>query len=159
MKKEMFYNLSNASRAKDIEKHFVKVEVSDEKPMEKHNPDDVFLKIVYSIDERTRLPKGDLSYLVSDKVNPEVKQWILEHLLIDMSPAAFHSSVKGLSDDDIAALAMQPTETIQDYCSRVNQFMMNNADTYERLGKAYLESVDAASNVSSSDGQASVSSE
>ena len=159
MKKETFYNLSNGSRAKDIEKHFVKVEVSDETPMEKHNPDDVFLKIVYSIDERTRCPKGDLQYLVSDKVNPEVKQWILEHLLLDMSAAAFHSSVKGLSDDDIAALAMQPTETVQDYCSRVNQFMMNNADTYERLGKAYLQSVDTQQNVSSPDGQAAVSSE
>lgn len=159
MKKETFYDLSNASRAKDIEKNFVKVEVTNDKPMEKHNPDDVFLKIVYSIDERTKLPKGDLQYLVSDKVNPEVKQWILEHLLIDMSSAAFHSSVKGLSDDDIAALAMQPTETVQDYCARVNQFMMNNADTYERLGKAYLQSVAAEQDVSSSDGTSSVSSE
>lgn len=159
MKKEMFYNLSNASRAKDIEKHFVKVEVSDEKPMEKHNPDDVFLKIVYSIDERTKLPKGDLQYLVSDKVNSEVKQWILNNLLVDLSPAAFHSSVKGLSDDDIAELAMQPSETVQDYCARVNQFMMNNVDTYERLGKAYLESVETKTDVPSSGGKTSVSSE
>ena len=159
MKKEMFYNLSNASRAKDIEKHFVKVEVSDEKPMERHNPDDVFLKIVYSIDERTKLPKGDLQYLVSDKVNPEVKQWILNNLLVDLSPAAFRSSVKGLSDDDIAALAMQPSETVQDYCARVNQFMMNNADTYERLGKAYLQSVETKKDVPSSGGETPVSTE
>lgn len=159
MNKKEFYNLSNASRAKDIEKHFVKVDVSDEKPMEKHNPDDVFLKIVYSIDERTRCPKGDLQYLVSDKVNPEVKQWILEHLLTDMSASAFHSQVKGLSDDDIAALAMQPNETVSDYCARVNQFMMNNANTYERLGKAYLQSMETKTDVSASDGTSSVSSE
>lgn len=159
MKKETFYNLSNASRCEEIEKHFVKAEVNDEKPMERHNPDDVFLKIVYSVDDRTRCPKGDLQYLVSDKVNPEVKQWVLQHLMTDMSAAAFRSQVKGLSDDDIASLAMQPNETVSEYCTRVNKFMMNNADTYERLGNAYIKSMETKRNVPIGDKSTTVSSE
>lgn len=149
MKKSLVYLFSHASRLKEIEGRCVVPELDFEKPMESHDSKDSFLRIVYAIDSRTKLPNGDLQYLVSEKVNPEVREWILKNLLVDVSASAFRSAVKGLSDDDIANLAKQPTETLHDYLSRVNVFMHDNADSYERLAKAYIQSNDGTRNVSS----------
>lgn len=149
MKKSLIYNFSHASRMADIEMNSVIIMEDEHERLASHDPKDSFLRIVYAVDSRTKVPNGDLQYLVSDKVNPEVRDWILRNLLVDVSASAFRSQVRGLSDDDIAVLAKQPSETIQDYAARVNDFMRDNASAYERLGKAYLASSDQGRNVSS----------
>lgn len=84
-------------------------------------PADSLLSLVYRRDERTGLPTGDLSYLVSDKANPEVKQFILDNLMQDVSAAKNVSAPAGLSADDVLALSRNSGESIADYAARLNQ--------------------------------------
>ena len=108
MKKELLYEFAYAQRMKEIIDNSVLPEISDPDVIEVSSSKDSFLKIVYSPDSKTGLPTGDLSYLVSDKANPEVKQWILDNLMIDVGSSALPSAPKGLSDDDIMALSRDP---------------------------------------------------
>lgn len=149
MKKDSFYNYGFASRCKDIEKSFVEPEVIEEDIQDRHDPAESFLKIVYALDPVTKLPTGDLNYLVSDKVNPEVKKWVLDNIMFDVSSAAMPAAPAGLSDDDIVALARDPKETPQDYMNRVNQYARTNRELYERMAKFASQSVESKVDVSS----------
>lgn len=153
------YNYSHASRWKQIEENFVAPEVKEEDIQDRHDSVESFLKIVYALDPVTKLPTGDLNYLVSDKANPEVKRWVLENIMLDVSSAAMPSAPNGLSDDDIMALARDPKETPQDYMNRVNQYARANRELYERMAKAASQSVESVSDVPTSDTSAPVSSE
>lgn len=84
------------------------------------DPKDSLLSLVYAVDERTQLPTGDLQYLVSDKANPQVKQFILDNLMQDVSAAQNVSAKYNLSDDDILALSRNQRESIQEYADRLN---------------------------------------
>ena len=84
------------------------------------DPKDSLLALVYAVDERTQLPTGDLQYLVSDKANPQVKQFILDNLMQDVSAAQNVSAKYNLSDDDILALSRNQGESIKDYADRLN---------------------------------------
>lgn len=84
------------------------------------DPKDSLLALVYAVDERTQLPTGDLQYLVSDKANPQVKQFILDNLMQDVSAAQNVSAKYDLSDDDILALSRNKGESVQDYAERLN---------------------------------------
>lgn len=84
------------------------------------SPQDSLLALVYAVDERTQLPTGDLQYLVSDKANPQVKQFILDNLMQDVSAAQNVSAKYGLSDDDILLLSRNQGESVQDYADRLN---------------------------------------
>lgn len=126
------FNYGHALRQRDIQDKVVSAVLS-EKVETSTNPKSSFLSIVYAVNETTGLPTGDLSYMVSDKVNPEIKQWVLENILIDTSSAATPAPPRGLSDDDIAALARDPKESPQDYMNRVNMYAQTNKQLYERL--------------------------
>ena len=159
MKKNRFYSLSNAYRAKEIEDNFVMPVLDDQDIQDKHDPKDSFLSIVYSIDERTKLPTGDLNYLVSDKANPEVKQWILQNLMMDVSASAMPAAPKGLSDDDIASLARDPKEDVRSYMNRVNQYAKANVEFIKRISDDARKSMESQVDVSSPGESTSVSSE
>lgn len=135
--------------------------VIDEKEAEKvlpPSPGDSFLSIVYAINPLTRLPTGDLSYMVSDNVNPEVKQWVLSNLLFDVSAAAVPAAPNGLSDDDIIALSRDPKEDINSYMERVNIYAKSN-DEFVKRAYEQLQSSRTVQSVSFEDSSASVSSE
>lgn len=90
---------------------------SDEKQM---NCNDSLLSIVYAPDERTGLPTGDLTYFVSDKANPQIKQFILDNLMQDVSSAKNVSAPADLDDDTILALSRGHNEDVQSYMERLN---------------------------------------
>lgn len=108
------------------------------------------LSVIYAIDERTNLPTGDLAYYVSDKVNPQIKEFILRNLLMDVSSAANETfDSKYISDDLALDLMRQPNETPDEYRMRLNQFALDNKDFAQRLydkslsGKKSSASVDS----------------
>lgn len=133
MKKENRYNYGHAVHQREIEEGFVPCIVDEKDIQQSHDVKDSFLSIVYAPDPRTNLPTGDLNYLVSDKVNPDVKRWVLDNLLVDVSSAAMPAAPSGMSDDDIAALARSPKESVQAYMERVNSYARSNKELYERL--------------------------
>lgn len=135
MKRDNRFNYGHAVHQQEIIAGAVQP-VIDEKELQKVRPvkaEDAFLKLVYSPDPVTKLPTGDLAYMVSDKANPEVKNWVLQNIMIDVSSASMPAAPKGLSDDDIAALARDPKESVQSYMERVNTYAKSNAELYERL--------------------------
>lgn len=140
------FNYGHAVRQQDIIENSVVPELVDEPLQESHSSFDSFIRLVYALDEH-RVPTGDLAYMVSDKANPEVKQWVLQNLLMDVSAAASVAAPEGVSDDDILALSRDPRESSQDYMNRVNDFARNNLDLYERLARSSKESLDSRKNV------------
>lgn len=159
MKRDNRFNYCHAIRQQDIELNLVQPEIDEKVVQESHDPKDAFLRIVYSLDERTKLPTGDLTYLVSDKVNPEIKQWVLDNIMLDTSSAAHVCPVNGMSDDDIAALARSPKETSIEYMQRLNDYARSNFELYGRLDAAYKAELAKRQSVPSPDGKSTLASE
>lgn len=117
MRKEEYKKFDFARRYTD---DMMAKKVIREKSVEvSQSASDSLLSIVYAMDEVTNLPKGDLSYLVSDKANPQVKEFILNNLMRDVSGAK-NVTISGLSDDDLLALSRNPNESVADYANRLN---------------------------------------
>lgn len=148
MKKERVYDFAYGVNMRDIEENLVIVDFPEEEVL-KIDSKASFIKIVYALDPVTNCPTGDLSYLISDKANPEVKQWILDNIMIDVSAAAMPASPRGLSDDDIASLVRDPKESTSSYLERVNNYVRLNRDIYERMAIASSKSVENEVNVPS----------
>lgn len=87
----------------------VEVEVSES---------DSLLRIIYSIGS-DGYPVGDLAVYAGKNASPEVKKFILDNLMQDVSGHANPASV-GLSDDEITSLTRQSGESMSDYAVRLN---------------------------------------
>lgn len=75
------------------------------------------LNEIFSVDERTGFPKGDIAYYLSPDGNPTVKAWLENNLL--KPRAVSGSSVEGLTDDIIAEFKRQPDESLVSYQTRL----------------------------------------
>ena len=76
------------------------------------------LREIYSVDEKTGLPQGDLAYYLSPDGNPQVKDWLVNNLL---KPRAISqgSSVEGVTDDMLAEYAKGRDESADAYRQRL----------------------------------------
>lgn len=92
----------------------------------KESPFDSLVKVVYQVDPLFKLPTGDLTFFVSDKVNPDIKQFVLENLMLDTSSAANVPTPEGISPELAMSLARGATEDVDAYRERVNDFMLSN---------------------------------
>ena len=81
MRRERIFNFGE-KRIPDVSSNLV---LPDVPPVEeKENP---LLNIVYGVDEHTGLPAGDMSFYMSSKTSPEVRQFIIDNL---MQPTKLH---------------------------------------------------------------------
>lgn len=76
------------------------------------------LREIYSVDERSGFPKGDLAYYLSPDGNPQIKNWIETNLLRPRSIAT-STSIENVSDDMIAEYAKKKGETADEYRDRL----------------------------------------
>lgn len=79
---------------------------------------DRILKEIYSVDENTGLPKGDLVYYLSPDGNPQVKSW-LENNLLKPRAAKVGTSLEGVTDDMLAEYAKGSDESASAYVERM----------------------------------------
>lgn len=79
---------------------------------------DAVLNEVFSVDQVSGLPKGDIQYWLSKDGNPTVKNWLTSNLL---APRAMMTgtSVEGVTDELIAEMSHSPGESLSDYQSRL----------------------------------------
>lgn len=98
----------------------------DEVPEKQYSDSDALLKAIYQIGS-DGYPVGDLAVFVGKNASPEVKKFILDNLMCDVSSAANPASMN-LSDDEIATLTRHSEETMADYAARLNQSI--SKDTY-----------------------------
>ena len=92
---------------------------------------DRILNDIFSVDERTGLPKGDIAYYLSPDGNPAVKDWLVNNLL--QPRVVGSSSIKDVSDDTIEEFARRADETIFDYRERIYNIGVAAREEAERL--------------------------
>lgn len=91
----------------------------DEEQVEKQYSDsDALLKAIYQIGS-DGYPVGDLAIYAGKNASPEVKKFILDNLMRDVSGMANPASMN-LSDDEIVTLTRGSNETMSDYAARLN---------------------------------------
>lgn len=108
---------------------YVYAEVADIK----HDSDlDVVLKEIFSVDEVSGFPKGDIQYYLSKDGNSQVKAWLEANLL---SPRAKHQGAdeSQISDDLIVEMSRRDGETSDDYRSRLMSIYDEAKANYDSL--------------------------
>lgn len=111
----------------------------DEEVVEKQYSDsDALLKAIYQIGS-DGYPVGDLAIYAGKNASPEVKKFILDNLMRDVSGMANPSSMN-LSDDEIATLTRGSDETMSAYAARLNSSI--EKDSY--ILKSAQRSIQAA---------------
>ena len=78
---------------------------------------DNILREIFSVDEVTGLPKGDLAYYLSPDGNPTVKQWLENNLL--RPRASRGENPADLTDDLIVEFSRGADESVSDYSTRL----------------------------------------
>lgn len=105
------------------------------------------LEAIYACDPITGLPSGDITCYVSSNTSPEVKKYILDNIMIDLSVAKLPSAPVGLDDDTVASLTRSVGESSFDYASRVSNFMedqvnyLRQADELARIKESETSAV------------------
>lgn len=74
---------------------------------------------IFSVDEKSGLPKGDIQYYLSVDGNPQIKQW-LELNLLQPRAVRSGSSLEGVTDDLIAEMTRSSDESFEEYVSRLD---------------------------------------
>lgn len=76
------------------------------------------LDSIFTVDEKSGLPKTDVQYYLSENGNPQVREWLINNL---MKPRAdkLRSSVEGVTDDMMFEFTRKPGEEIDDYRLRI----------------------------------------
>ena len=75
---------------------------------------------IFSINPHTGLPSSDISAFLTDKVSPEIKDFIQKELL---KPAQKVGASSDLSDDDLVRFSRQNGESVAAYKSRLLDFI------------------------------------
>lgn len=103
----------------------------EKKPIEsKVGSDTSLLSAIYSLDPITNAPTGDIACYVSDKTSSDVKRYILENLMRDVSSDAM-PAVSGLSDDEILTYQRGRDESRDAYAFRLSEYARMNAKIVE----------------------------
>lgn len=79
---------------------------------------DRVIREIFTVNEKTGLPEGDIAYFLSSNGNPKVKEWLTNNLLKPRSVAS-GSSVEGVTDDLIAECMPLSGEDKFAYASRL----------------------------------------
>lgn len=120
MRKEDYKGYAFAENfSKDYELYPKRYDIDPDYAVSDVSPNDTLLKLIYSMDERTKCPTGDLTFFVNEKANPEVKKFILDNLMFDVSSAA-KPSLGDLPDDLILELTRKDGEDLEAYAERLN---------------------------------------
>lgn len=90
------------------------------------------LREIYSVDELTGLPKGDLAYYLSPDGNPQVKAWLESNLL---KPRAVKqgTSIEGVTDDMLAEFVKGRDESVDAYRERLTGIYNDSLVEIEKL--------------------------
>lgn len=108
------------ARSCDYQSKYYRMPLSPDGEVQK-TPQDTLLTIIYAPDERTGLPTGDIQYYVSDRASEDVKQFILQNLMKDVSAAKNVANPQGLSDDALLELSRGLNESVDDYVLRMQK--------------------------------------
>lgn len=90
------------------------------------------LREIYSVDEFTGVPKGDLAYYLSPDGNPQIKDWLVSNLL-QPRVAQSGTSLEDVTDDMLAEFARGSDESVDQYRERLSSIYQQATDDIERI--------------------------
>lgn len=106
------------------------------------------LDIIYGSDSVSGLPKGDLAMFLSDKTNPQLRQFIESQLMnenvVDVNKLSLSQDILNkfrgvVTDDDIARFSRNHDESIEEYAARMSNELEEMR--YQRWKKSHEESI------------------
>lgn len=118
MKKKIL-NFNFCKNKEAIEKGLQELAPIPQEPVVDNDPKQALLEVIYQVGSNG-YPVGDLAMYASSQASPEVRRFILDNLLLDVSGNANPSSVN-LDDDTITVLTRQAGESMQSYAARLNK--------------------------------------
>lgn len=132
MNRELYYRYFGV-QLEDISSYYSSVHNEVESRISLDPSVDSIVELIYSPDEFTRLPNGDISLYLSSSTRPEIKQFIIDNLQqdlrgreIDSVPSKYVSD-GSISDDDIIYLTRSSSESRESYLSRVYSYISDNS--------------------------------
>ena len=81
---------------------------------------EVLFDTIFTIDPRTGLPSSDLTAFMTNKVSPEIKDFIQQELL---KPMPTDGGSSDLTDDELVMFTRQRGESVSAYKSRLVDFI------------------------------------
>lgn len=78
------------------------------------------LSLVYAPLSKDELPQGDIATLMSEKVDPQLVNFIKQNLMFDVSQYNL-PPIDGIPDDDMVAMCRKMGESKQDYAMRLSR--------------------------------------
>lgn len=87
---------------------------------EPESNDNPLLDIVYTVDEKTGLPIGDLSFYMSKNTSPEVRQFIIDNL---MQPCSHVNGIELSEEDALFDMVRERGETQESYLARMKKYV------------------------------------
>lgn len=127
MKKSLFKNMGCMMAMDDVPRR-----IPDPEYQFSQTDVDRILNDIFSVDERTGLPKGDIAYYLSPDGNPAVKDWLVNNLLKPRSVGS-SSSLQDISDDTIEEFSRRADENISDYRERIYNLGVSAREEAERI--------------------------
>lgn len=98
--------------------------VDDKNEVETSSSTDELLNSIFAVDPVTMLPRGDVQVYMSDKVSPEIREFIRQNLMSPVKTSADISAKFGtLSDDEIAFFSRNSQESLGDYRQRLFDYI------------------------------------
>lgn len=91
---------------------------------------------IFSVDPVTGLPAGDLALFMNKNTSPEVRQYITDNLMRDVSsasaPAVSAKDFKDLDDDMIESLSRKSNESLSSYRDRMIDFVRSQQESVKQ---------------------------
>lgn len=109
----------------------IKPLVLSSEPIEKSVDSDqeALLRLIFTIDPDSNLPKGDIGQVLGKNLAPEVVQFIKDNLMADVSKFGAIGMPAGVDDDVALNLARDVNETRSQYIQRVKDYMFDQRET------------------------------
>lgn len=88
------------------------------------------LDSIFTVDEKSGLPRTDVQYYLSANGNPEVREWLINNL---MKPRAdkLHQNVDGVTDDMLIEFSRQADEDFESYRKRIYNLGVEAREFFE----------------------------
>ena len=105
--------ISRYPQFSDVVPSDISLKLPKDSPVVKENP---LLDVIYGLDEKTKLPKGDIALFLSDRTSPEIRSFISQSLHSELPDTpSFPVDV----DIDFTRYMREKGESRNDYLSRM----------------------------------------
>lgn len=111
----------------------------DKEVENKQSQSEALLDLIFAVDSRTGIPKGDIAQYLGKDTSDDIKKFIERNLMSDGKPnqpiEQLNKDYANLSDDFVFDMQRKVNENIDDYYSRLEKYLkdVKAKHQYEKL--------------------------